>query len=459
MRDVRWLDRSLDRRRVLQGAAGAGAVGLGLGLGARRSARAQENTVVYMSNQRHDRAVKEALFQQFEEQSGIKVEVQIFADEYPNQLKLAFEGGNPPDIYNMTGQPRQEIEAGWAEPLDDYLAQTPGLKESFLPGAFVPNRGIWGGKTYGLPMYAQTMRLFYNRSHFERAGLDPNAPPTTYTELREMAKTITDALKGEGIYAYILGDKYTWVWWMNAAIPANGFGTYHYDWKTGRYAFTGDGIKEALRLMIGMQEDGSIFPGIHTLTDDDARQQFSLGRASMIVGGSWNPGVFNDQFESTEDWETAELPQPDGGLRGRYWQTMGDRYTLSAASERKDAAWEVLKFLYSTETMNTMFTQGMGVMGVAAANSGESDVRGVANLAPTERDLIVPPEPELPTMTPDYQTVMQGIWDARGEGMDEQLAEVEAAYNAAFDQVVAEGKITREDFVIPDFDPLTWQPG
>jgi hypothetical protein len=31
---------------------------------------------------------------------------------------------------------------------------------------------------------------------------------------------------------------------MNAAIPANGFGTYHYDWKTGRYAFTGDGIKE-----------------------------------------------------------------------------------------------------------------------------------------------------------------------------------------------------------------------
>ncbi len=210
--------------------------------------------------------------------------------------------------------------------------------------------------------------------------------------------------------------------------------------------------------MIDMQADGSIFPGIHTLTDDDARQQFSLGRASMIIGGSWNPGVFNDQFESTEDWETAELPQPEGGLKGRYWQTMGDRYTMSAASKNKDAAWEALKFLYSTETMTSMYEQGMGVMGVAAANTGESTVRGVPKLAPTERDLIVPPEPELPTITPDYQTVMQKIWDDKGASMDEQLAELDRVYNAAFDQVVAEGKIKREDFVIPDFDPLTWQP-
>ncbi len=454
------LGKSLNRRDVLKGTVlGTGAVVLGVGCrGASVRAQGSGTTIVYMSNQRHDRAVKEELFKQFEANSGIKVEMQIFADEYPNQLKLAFEAGNPPDIYNMTGTPRQEVEAGWPEPLDDYLAQTLGLKESFLPGAFVPNRGIWGDRTYGLPMYAQTMRLFYNKTHFQKAGLDPNKPPATYTELRQMAKQITDELKGDGIYGFILGDKYTWVWWMNAAIPANGYGTYHYDWKTGRYAFTGDGIKQALRLMIDMQADGSIFPGIHTLTDDDARQQFSLGRASMIIGGSWNPGVFNDQFESTEDWETAELPQPEGGLKGRYWQTMGDRYTMSAASKNKDAAWEALKFLYSTETMTSMYEQGMGVMGVAAANTGESTVRGVPKLAPTERDLIVPPEPELPTITPDYQTVMQAIWDDKGASMDEQLAELDRVYNAAFDQVVAEGKIKREDFVILDFDPLTWQP-
>jgi ABC-type glycerol-3-phosphate transport system substrate-binding protein len=449
------LDRSVTRRTVLKGAA-AGAGAAVLAANRRAAVRAQDNTVVYMSNQRHDRAVKAELFKQFEEQSGIRVEMQIFADEYPDQLKLAFESGNPPDIFNLS-TPRQQVQAGWPEPVDDYLARTPGLKESFLPGAFVPNRGIYNGRTYGLPMYAQTMRLYYNKSIFQRAELDPNAPPTNFTELRQMSKQITDALASEGVYGFILGDKFTWVWWMNATLPANGAGAYAFDWKTGRYAFTHDGFKQALSLMAGMQEDGSILPGIHTLTDDDARQQFSLGRAGMIIGGAWNPGVFNDQFESTEDWETAYIPAPDGGPAGRHQQTMGDRYTLSAASEKKDQAWEVMKFLYSVETMTSMYEQGMGVMGVAAANTGESTVRGIPLLAPTESDLITPPEPELPTITPDYQTVFQAIFDDPSS-MDQQLVDVERVYNETLDKAVADGLLNLDEFVIPDFDPLTWQP-
>jgi multiple sugar transport system substrate-binding protein len=455
-------DKSLTRRDLLRGTAvGTGAAILGRQSGFAapfiQSSDFKGTTVVYMSNQRHDVAVKTDLFKQFEQQSGIKIEMRVFADEYKDQLKLAFESGKPPDIYDMSS-PRQEVEAGWPEPLDDYMAKVPGLKESFLPGSFVPNRGIWGGKTYGLPMYAQTMRLFYNKTIFDRAGLDPSAPPTTYTQLREMSKQITDKLKGEGVYGFILGDKFTWVWWMNVAIPAMGGGAYYYDWKQGKYAFDQDAIKVAMQLMIDMKKDGGIFPGIHTLTDDDARQQFSLGRGGMIIGGSWNPGVFNDQFQSKEDWETAALPAPDSGLTGRWLQTMGDRYSLTAPSKKKDAAWEVLKFLYSKETMTTMYEKGMGVMGVAAANTGDSPVRGVPKLAPNEHDLITPPEPELPTMTPDYQTVMQTIWDDEGKSMDDQLTKVTQAYNDAFDKAVADGLLVKEDFVIPDFDPMTWQP-
>ena len=450
-------ERLWSRRGLLKGAAaGTGAALLANGPFVHVGRARQSETVTWMSNQRHDKAVKEMLFKELAEKSGITVEMQIFADEYPDQLKLAFESGNPPDIFNML-YPRSNVEAGWAEPLDDYLADTPGLKDSFLPGAFVPNRGVWGGKTYGLPMYAQTMRLFYNKTVFERAGLDPNAPPQTWSEFRTAAKQISDELGGEGIFGLILGDKFTWVWWMNAAIPAMG-GAYYYDWKEGRYNFSQDAIKQALQLMIDMQADGGIFPGIHTMTDDDARQQFSLGKAGMIIGGSWNPGVFNDQFESQVDWETAYLPSPDSGRTGRYLQTMGDRYTLSATSQKKEAAWEVLTFIYSIETMTRMYELGMGVMGVAAANTGESDVRGVSLLAPTDADLITPPEPELPTMTPDYQTVFQGIWDAGGEGMDEQLATLTDAYNAAFDQAAADGKLVKEDFHIPDFDPMQWEP-
>jgi multiple sugar transport system substrate-binding protein len=418
-----------------------------------RRASAQDITLTWMSNQRHDRAVKEELFARYAEETGVTVEMQIYADDYPNQLQLAFESGSPPDMFNMN-QPRQQAEAGWAEPLDAYLDATPGLKESFVPNAFIPNQGIYNGEIHGLPMYAQTMRLFYNRRLYEAAGLDPNAPPATWTELREHSKAITDA--GTGAYGFIFGDKFPWVWFMNAQRPSNGAGAYQFDWSQAQYTFNLDGLKGAMEVIIGLNEDGSLFPGAHTLTDDDARQQFSIGMAGIIIGGSWNPGVFNDQFSSTEDWETAELPFPDDGQAGRIIQGVGDRYTISAQSANKDACWEFLTWLYSVEIMTEMYTKGMGVMGVAAANTGESDVRGIPGIAPTERDVIPPPEPELPTQTPDSATVLQTIFDDPST-MDAALADLDTRYNAAFEQAVADGSLVREDYLVADWDGMTWQ--
>jgi multiple sugar transport system substrate-binding protein len=420
-----------------------------------RRASAQDTTLTWMSNQRHDKAVKEELFARYAEETGVTVEMQIFADEYPDQLKLAFESGNPPDMFNMN-QPRQQAEAGWSEPLTALVDAEPGFRESFIPGSFLENQGIYGGEIYGLPMYAQTMRLYYNKRLFEEAGLDPAAPPTTWTELREYSKAISDA--GTGAYGFIFGDKFPWVWDMNVLRLGGGAGAYPFDWSTGTYAHNSDGFKQAMELIIGINDDGGLFPGVHTLTDDDARQQFSIGMAGMIIGGSWNPGVFNDQFSSEEDWDTAFLPLPDGGQTGRIRQYIGDRYTISAQSQNKEAAWEFLKWLYSAEIMTEMFEKGMGVMAIAAANTGESDVRGIPNLAPTENDVIPPPEPELPTQTPDNTTTLQMIFDDPGS-MDSALADLDARYNAAFEAAVADGSLVAEDYVVEDWNGMTWVSG
>jgi len=448
------IDRKFSRRSAFKAAAvttvgisfaGAPVVGV-------RRARAQETTLTWMSNQRHDKAVKEELFARYAEETGVKVEMQIFADEYPDQLKLAFESGSPPDMFNMN-QPRQQAEAGWGEPLNAYIEATPGLMESFIPGAFAENQGIYNGDIHGLPMYAQTMRMYYNKRLFEAAGLDPAAPPATWSEFREAAKAISDA--GTGAYGLILGDKFPWVWDMNVLRLAGGAGAYPFDWSQNAYAYTHDGFKQAMELFIAINDDGGLFPGIHTLTDDDARQQFSIGMAGMIIGGSWNPGVFNDQFQSTEDWDTAYLPMPDSGQAGRIRQYIGDRYTISAQSQNKEACWEFLKWLYSADIMTEMYEKGMGVMGVAAANTGESDVRVIPNLAPTENDVIPPPEPELPTVTPDNTTTLQMIFDDPST-IDTALADLEARYNETYEAAVADGSLVAEDYLVEDWDGMTW---
>jgi sn-glycerol 3-phosphate transport system substrate-binding protein len=49
------------------------------------------------------------------------------------------------------------------------------------------------GKIYSMPFNSSTPILFYNKSFFEKAGLDPNTPPDTWNQLREMGQKIIDA--------------------------------------------------------------------------------------------------------------------------------------------------------------------------------------------------------------------------------------------------------------------------
>ena len=56
------------------------------------------------------------------------------------------------------------------------------------------------GDTYALPFKAEGSVLLYNKDLFREAGLDPDAPPTTWEEIYEAAEAIT-AL-GDDTYGY-----------------------------------------------------------------------------------------------------------------------------------------------------------------------------------------------------------------------------------------------------------------
>ena len=134
--------------------------------------------------------------------------VQVF--EVGTATMMAAEGA----IY-----PVYELMADAGEPFDpdDYLASVTGYYTDT------------DGNMLSMPFNSSTPVLYYNKDVFKKAGLDPEAPPQTWPELAEAAKTIIDS--GAATCGFTTGWQ-SWVQLENFsalhdasfASKANGFG-------------------------------------------------------------------------------------------------------------------------------------------------------------------------------------------------------------------------------------------
>jgi multiple sugar transport system substrate-binding protein len=109
------------------------------------------------------------------------------ADGYADKLSADAAGGTLPDVVNVTPDLLAPLaKAGLALDLD---ASASKYTKEYLPGAWAADQVPGLSGTYAFPWYLNTGPLFYNKSLFTKAGLDPNTPPKTYDDL------FADALK------------------------------------------------------------------------------------------------------------------------------------------------------------------------------------------------------------------------------------------------------------------------
>lgn len=62
-------------------------------------------------------------------------------------------------------------------------------KKNFYESAW--QAGVYKGNVYGITLSLDVRPLWYRKDFFQEAGLDPNSPPQTWAELREMAIKLT----------------------------------------------------------------------------------------------------------------------------------------------------------------------------------------------------------------------------------------------------------------------------
>ncbi|MHB9857492.1 extracellular solute-binding protein [Streptomyces sp. YIM S03343] len=117
------------------------------------------------------------------------------AEGYADKISADAAGGTLPDVVNVSPDLVAPLaQAGLALDLDKSAAQ---YKKEYLAGAWASHQIPGTTGTYAFPWYLNTGPLFYNKSLFQQAGLDPAQPPKTYDELFTDALAMAKKSKGK----------------------------------------------------------------------------------------------------------------------------------------------------------------------------------------------------------------------------------------------------------------------
>lgn len=216
----------------------------------------------------------DAILPEFEESSGIKVNLQQIAyGDYVSTITTQSIAGEGPDLIHVP-TPISTLpawaDAGFLEPLDEYIADTDVA--DLWPEAQTAMH--WGETAYGVLLVDYGYTLFYNQALLEEAGV---TVPTTPEELLTAATAITE-LPGDQ-YGFAITDDNTVNFVRDALVFTAGMGS---QWITdGAWSFGSDDVVAAMDVWRELGTENSPIG-----TDFGAkREAFLNGNSAMMIEG------------------------------------------------------------------------------------------------------------------------------------------------------------------------------
>jgi len=262
----------------------------------------------------------------------------------PAQLAVMFSI----DAYDL-------IEQDLIVPFDDLISsdEDRAWLDGFYP-ALMANGAI-EGQTWGVPFQRSTIVAYYNRDMFRDAGLDPDAPPTTWQELVEMGQALTDD-DTWGLMIPSTGYPY---WMFQALSIQNGEELMSNDGLTTY--FDDPEVVEALEFWQSLSTEHGIMP-TGTVEWGTLRQAFLEGQTAMMWHSTGNLTAVRNN--ASFDFGVAMLPgnvrlgSPTGG---------GNFYVFQdTTEEEREAALRLIQFMTSPDQA-AAWSIATGYMGVSPA--------------------------------------------------------------------------------------------
>jgi multiple sugar transport system permease protein len=285
----------------------------------------------------------------------------------PQKLMTAIVGNVPPDLIQ---QDRFTI-GDWASrdtflPLADFIARDQSLPDGIKAERYY--KACWSeaqyqGKTFAIPYGTDDRALYYNRTIFREAGLDPDKPPRTWEELKDLTKKLT-ITSPDGLFKRI------------GFIPNYGNSwLYIYSWQNGGEFMSPDGRTctmdnpesvGALKYMVELYDMLGGAPKVNAYQSGFQQNEmdpFLTGKVAMKIDGNW---TLNNIARYAPDLDFGVVPAPVpaerleqtlGGKPGRFhgqdpfitWAG-GYSFAIPKGAAHPEEAWRLIKWMCSVES-------------------------------------------------------------------------------------------------------------
>jgi multiple sugar transport system substrate-binding protein len=316
----------------------------------------------------------------------IKVDYKVIAGDYATVMATNFASKNVPDLFYVDATFAQPwSDAGFLEPLDDYIAKQGFDLTPFFPSYLSVFKGA-DGKQYGLPKDGNTIAMAYNTAEVTTA-------PTTLDELATAAAALKgkDGLKAPMCLSPGLDRGLAFVYAQGGAIVSD-------DGKTNMVDTPA--TKTAVQWYLDQFKNGNAM----TASDmGDGWCGDSLGKkhAAFAFEGGWLDPTMTSTYPDVK-YAWGQFPTGSSGSPVTISYTAA--YSIGADSANKDQAWVLEQYLTGKDGM-TKWTEG-----------------GVA----------VPSRTDVPTPKGKEVFVAQAAFAKTGNALFKGYADVQKAFGDAF---------------------------
>ena len=241
-------------------------------------------------------------------------------------------------------------------PLDSYMKSSHFDLSKFTASAY--NQGYLNGHYYAMTSEQDTLVLLYNKDLFKQAGLDPNKPPQTLSQLLDYAKKLT-ILNSDGSIKQLGlmpngtinggGADFFQLW-------GNIFGGQWYDNAHQKITATDPRNVQGLTWLanywksIGPSKLDRFQSGFGTYLGPT--DPFAQGKIAMLIDGDWWPTDLPKGAKlNASNLGGAYIPYPDGMQNlGHPDAVFGDVMIIPKGSKHPDQAWKFINWYMNSES-------------------------------------------------------------------------------------------------------------